>query len=474
MSERVDTDDTFDAVVIGAGIAGETCARRLRVAGMRVALVERDRVGGECAFWARIPAQTLFGPANEVWRAQQIAGINSPALAGPGEHVTGQHWMGHLLLPERNDSLEAETLQETGIDLIRGDARVLEAGRIRIGDRVLQTPHLVIATGSQPHPPKVSGLAEAGYWSNREALSFQALPQHVLVVGGEAQAIELAQMFRLYGAEVTLVTHANRLIAHEDAGVGDQMKERLRRRGIRVLLGRALCQVSRDPDGNYAVTLAPDATIHAQALVMAGSRLARTDVVAESSRSGLQVTDQGIQVDQHCRAAERIWAIGDVTGMVPLSHFASYQAQVAADDILGRPHPARYPSVPRFYFTEPPVAATGLTLEQTQKKGLAISSVAVDLKASDPNLPARALEEYGRLVLHADRRRGVLVGAWAMAPDAGEWIQQAVLAISAEVPLGVLHDSVEQYPSFTEPYRLALAQLITHLDTGSSTTAISV
>src|SRR5215469_4305859 len=297
MSERVDINDSYGAIVIGAGIAGETCARRLSVAGMRVALLERDTVGGECAFWARIPSQTLFGPANEAWQAQQIAGIHSPTLAGPSEHLSGQEGVGHVHLPERNDSLEAEALQKIGIDLIRGDARVLNPSRVRIGQRVLDTSRLVLATGTRPNPPKVSGLADVGYWTNREALGYKALPQHVLVVGGEAQAIELAQMFRLYGSEVTLVTHASRLIAQEDPGVGDLVKEHLRRRGIRVLVGRALCQVSRDPDGNYAVTLAPDATLHAQALIMAGSRSARTEVLSEFPGSSLQVTDQGIQVD---------------------------------------------------------------------------------------------------------------------------------------------------------------------------------
>jgi dihydrolipoamide dehydrogenase len=159
--------------------------------------------------------------------------------------------------------------------------------------------------------------------------------------------------------------------------------------------------------------------------------------------------------------------------MQPLSHFARYQAQVAADDILGRSHEAKYPSVLRYYFTEPPVAATGLTLEQTQKKGLVVSSAAIDLKVSVSHLSARTREEHGQLVLHADRRRGVLVGAWAIAPYAGEWIQLAVLAISAEIPLGVLYDSVEQYPGFTEPYRLALAQLLNHLDGDSSSSAAS-
>ena len=464
MSERVETNASYDAIVIGAGIAGETCARRLSIAGRRVALLERERIGGECAFWARLPSPTLLGPANEVWRAQQIAGIHSPALAGPSAHRSGQQGVGHVLLPERNDRLEAEALEKIGIDLIRGDARVLNPGRVRIGERVLETARLVLATGTLPHPPKVAGLSDTGYWTNREALGYKALPQHVLVVGGEAQAIELAEMFRLYGSEVTLVTHANRLIAHEDPEVGDRIKDHLRRRGIRVLVGRALCQVSRDPDGNYAVTLAPDATLHAQALIMAGKRIARTDALTELAGSSLQVTDQGIQVDQFCRAAQGIWAIGDVTGMVPLSHFARYQAEIAADDILGQSHPARYLSVPRLYFTEPPIAATGLTLEQITQKGLAVSSVTVELNAPSPQLSTQTREEHGHLVLHADRRRDVLVGAWAIAQDAGEWIQLAGLAISAGTPLAVLHDTVEQYPGCTEPYRLALAQLISQVD----------
>ena len=146
MSARVDTHDTYDAIVIGAGIAGETCARRLSVAGMRVALVERDMIGGECAFWARTPSQTLFGPANEVWRAQQIAGIHSPALAGPGEHLSRQHEVGQVLLPERNDSLEDAALQQIGVDVIRSEARVLNPGRVRIGET------------------KTSGGAEFGSW----------------------------------------------------------------------------------------------------------------------------------------------------------------------------------------------------------------------------------------------------------------------------------------------------------------------
>jgi len=450
--------EQFDAVVIGAGIAGETCIRRLHSAGLRVALVERDRIGGECAFWARIPSKTLFGPANESWRAQQIAGIHSPAVGGPRDLIHGDS-----LNSTSDDRVEAEALQRTGISLIRGDTRVLKPGQIRVADRLLRTPHLIIATGSAPHPPAIDGLAKVAYWTNREALRYQAIPQHVVVLGGEAQAIELAQMFRVYGAEVTLITEASRLIVHEDADIGNHMARHLHESGIRVVLGQTIRQIVQNGDEDYITTLQNGSALHSQALVVAGSRVARTDVLA-GGLTGVRTSDRGIQVDEYCRAAEGIWAIGDVTGVSPLSHLAQYQAHLAADDILGQTHPARYLSVPRLYFTEPQVAATGLTLAEVNEQQLEVSSVSVELKAaiSHPHAQSTA-EEHGKLTLYADRQRGILVGAWAIAPDAGQWIQLAVLAIGAVVPLAILHDTLEQFPGFSEPYRSAIDQLTSAL-----------
>lgn len=446
--------EQFDAVVIGAGIAGETCAQRLRDAGRSVALVERDLIGGECAYWASIPSKTLFGPANLLWRAQQIAGIHSPAVGGPHGTIPRD-----ALLPALDDAAQMDALQRTGIVVIRGNARVLSAGRIEVAGRLLETEHLVLATGSAPRIPDIAGLAASGYWTNREATAFKALPQSVLVLGGESQAIELAQMFRLFGADVTLITKAARLIAHEDAEAAALITRYLYQSGIRVLVDHSLTEVARDDEGAYVALLDTGERIVVQALVVAGSRMPRTMALGDGGDEA-RVTERGIQVDERCRAAEGIWAIGDVTGVLPLSHIALYQAHIAADDILGQTHPAQYLSVPRIYFTEPQIAATGLTLAGIQERQRPVSSVTVALGGSVPRALGLHKDLQGQLTLHADRERGVLVGAWAVAPDASEWIQLAALAIRAAIPLAIFHDTLEQFPAFNEPCRVALEYLM--------------
>ena len=230
------------------------------------------------------------------------------------------------------------------------------------------------------------------------------------MVGGEAQAIELAEMFRLSSAEVTLVTKAQRLIPHEDPDVSEHLAESLYQHGVRVLLGTQVKRVAPDGDRDCIITLENATTIRAQALVLAGSRTPRTEVLADASGS-VRVSDQGIVVDEHCRAAPGIWAIGDVTGVLALSYLAQYQAHLAADDILGHPHPARYLSVPRLYFTTPQFAATGLTLEQMRRQPIEFSSVKVGLTSSVSRMSTTTpSSEQGILTLHADRQRVDLGG----------------------------------------------------------------
>jgi pyruvate/2-oxoglutarate dehydrogenase complex dihydrolipoamide dehydrogenase (E3) component len=461
----------FDAIIIGAGIAGETCARRLNAAGMRVAVVERDHVGGECAYWGRIPSKTLFGPANEVWRAQQIAGVHSPSLGRAPEMVSTKH-----PLSTRDDQVEAEALGQSGITLLRGDARILGGGRVQISERLVHSPHIVIAAGAAPRVPEIPGLAEAEYWTNREALRYQAIPQHVLLLGGEAQTIELAQMFRLYGSQVTLIAQGRRLMSNEDPEIGEQIAGHLQHMGVRVVLGQDVVRVARDGEGEYVATLSNDENLPAQSVVVAGRRAARTEWL-NGAIPGLEVTDRGVHIDEYCRAAEGIWAIGDVTGTLLLSHLAQYQAHLAADDILRYPHPANYLSVPRLYFTEPQIAATGLTLAEAAARHIEISSVTVDLRWMDsttssiaPVAPPHLVPDSysGKLSLSIDTSERVLVGSWVVAPDAAEWIHLAVLAIGARVPLAALYDTLEQFPGFSEPYRVALEQLNRRLPRSAS------
>lgn len=448
MSER------FDAVVVGAGIAGETCARRLNAGGKRVAIVERDLVGGECAFWARVPSKTLLGPANEVWRAQQVAGLHSPAWSQAPYLAAGES-----PLSAQDDSLETKALAQAGIELIRGEARLLQPGQICVGRHTLEASCTVIATGSSPRIPDIDGLDQVSFWTNREACRFQAIPQQILVLGGEPQAIELAQMFRLYGAEVTLVSGATRLITREDPQIGGQMARHLQQSGIRVLLGQQISSVARAGDGDIVAVLGDQSTITTQTLVVSTGRVPRTDLLADET-AGIRFTDKGVVVDEMCRAAKGVWAIGDVTGVLPLSHIAQYQAHVVADDILGFSHPATYQAVPRLYFTDPQIAATGLTREGAYARKIEVASAMVELKQPSLHMPiAFSPETAGKLVLYADRESGVLIGAWAMAPDAADWMELPVLAISAAIPLHVLGDTIEQFPGFSEPYRVAVQEL---------------
>jgi dihydrolipoamide dehydrogenase len=452
--------ERFDAVVIGAGISGETCAHRLRHAGMRVALIEHDRIGGETAYWASIPCAPLFGPANPLWRAQQAAGIASPAIGWPRGLLSREAVLQYL-----QEAAQIEALSREGGAFFRGEARLAAPGRVEIGPQQLEAAQIVIATGSAPRIPAIPGLAAVGFWTSREATMAGAVPPSVVILGGEAQAIELGQMFRLFGADVTLISRHGVLVRHEDPDVGELMAQHLRQQGIRVLLGRAVERAERADDEASALTLDDGARVRGHQVVVASGRVPRTDGLG-LERVGAQLTPRGIQVDAYCRAAEGVWAIGDVTGVAPLSHLAQYQARVVADAMLGRAHPADYVAVPRVLFTDPQVAATGLSRAQLREQGLDALTVTMDLaehrgRHGDHGAPVAAHHPAGeRLTLHADRTRGVLVGAWAVAPEAGEWIQFAALAIRAAIPLAVARDMLEQFPAFGDVYVSAFDRLI--------------
>lgn len=447
--------EQFDAIVIGAGISGETCAHRLRMGGLRVALVESELIGGECAFWASIPTATLLGPANVRWRALALSGIASPAMASPRSLTASE-----ILFSSLDEAAQIDAIEKEGGAFIRGEAHFIRRGQLEVDGRQLQAPKIVIATGSEPSIPEIPGLAGSGYWTNREATMAEAVPQSVVVLGGEAQAIELGQMFRLYGAEVSLITRRNHLLADEDAAIGKLLAQRLRRQGVRVVLGRRVMRIGSDEDHAFMVILDDNTEVHAQALVVATKRHPRTHAL-KLDAVGIQASASGIAVDEFCRATDGVWAIGAVTGSGQLSHMAQYQARIAADDILGQPHPASYLSVPRVFYTDPQIAATGWTKTHSRgKQPDDIVSVAVELseKKTHPTSARRA--ESGRLTLFADATRGTLIGAWAFAAEASEWIQLAVLAIRSEIPLGVLRDTLEQFPPFGEVYLSAVDQLL--------------
>jgi pyruvate/2-oxoglutarate dehydrogenase complex dihydrolipoamide dehydrogenase (E3) component len=445
------SESHFDAVVIGAGPGGRNAARPLAKEGMKVAIVERELVGGECPFWACIPSKTLLRPPEVKSEAEESAGVEEPSL----DWEETRRYRDYMV-SDWDDSEKAKSLEKAGIEVVRGDARLAGRGRVEVGERVLATERIVIATGSTTAVPPIDGLDGVEYWTNREATALKGVPASVAVVGGGPVAVELGQMLRRFGSEVTLIESADRVLSREDAHVGEAVAAALEAEGIRLLLGSEVKSVAR-ADGGVRVVVDGGDELEAERLVLAAGRKPRLDGL-EVDAVGIEPGKKGIEIDDRCRAEEGVWATGDVTGVAQFTHVASYQAQIAAGDMLGRDVRTDYRAVPRVVFCDPEVAAVGLTQEQAEGEGVKLATATVDLSNADRTETfGRGLE--GHLTLLADRERGTLVGAAAVGPLAGEWIHMLVLAVKAEIPVAILRDTMFQFPTFAELVKMAARRL---------------
>lgn len=444
MSER------FDAVVVGAGPAGEVAASRLAKQGLRAALVERELVGGECAYWACIPSKTLLRPPEAKAEARRVAGLEEPQ-ARWREVVEYRNYM----IRDLNDAGAVEGYERAGISVVKGEARI-DRGVVEAGGRTLETDRIVIATGSDPTIPPMDGLKEAGYWTNREATTLDEVPDDVVILGGGPVGIELGQMLRRYGAGVTVVQASQRLIDREDPPVSELIKTALEEDGIDVRLGAKATAVRRE-NGRQTVQLENGDELGAERLIVATGRRPRVPDGLENL--GIRLGDRGeLLVDERCRAADGIWAVGDVTGVSLFTHVGKYQARIACADIAGENVRADYSAIPRVVFSDPEIAAVGLTSERATANGIDVSEGRADLmKVARTETFGQGIG--GQLGVLADRERRVLVGAWAVGPLASEWIHQAVLAVKTATPIEVLRDTVAQFPTFSEAYLNAVGSV---------------
>lgn len=442
----------YDAVVIGAGPAGEVAASRLPKLGLRTALIERELVGGECAYWACIPSKTLLRPPDARAEARHAAGLSEPEQRW-AEIVEYRNYM----IRNLDDAGAVEGYEDSGIRVYKGEGRITAPGRIAVGDEELEAERIVIATGSDPAIPAIQGLEETGYWTNREATTLSQVPRDIVVLGGGPVGIELGQMLRRYGAEVTIVQASERLIDREDPAVGELIADYLRDEGIELRLGQQ-AQAARAENGRRLLRLEDEAELGAEQLLIATGRRPRAAELGLEAL-GVEPDERGaIPIDQRCRVTDGVWAIGDVTGVSLFTHVGKYQARIAVDDISGGQPRADYRSIPRVVFSDPEIAAVGLTTEQARADGVDIVEGRADL------MRVARTETYGKglggqLGVLADRERRVLVGAWAVGPLAGEWIHQAVLAVKTETPVEVLRDTVAQFPTFSEAYLSAVEAL---------------
>jgi len=442
----------YDAIVIGAGPAGEVVVSRLAKHGLRLALIERELVGGECAYWACIPSKTLLRPPEVRSEAERAAGVERPAI-GFAEVAAYRDYMVRNL----DDSKQVDDYRDQGIDVYKAAGKIAGPGRVEVADRTLDTERIIIATGSDPSIPPIDGLDDAGYWTNREATTLSELPESMVVLGGGPVGIELSQFLRRFDVNVALIEGSERLIEREEPAVSELIAEVLREDGVDVRLGAQAQSVTRS-DGTVNVRLDDGGSASGAELLVVTGRHPRVDGLGLKT-VGIETSSKGIEVDERCRAAEGVWAVGDVTGVMPFTHVGMYQGRVVADTITGADVRASYDAIPRVVFSDPEIASVGLTEAQARERGIEVLTSRLRLPDAIARPWTYEQNPRGDLGLIADRDRKVLVGAWAVAPLAGEWIHQAALAIKVGIPLGVLRDTVAQFPTFSEGYLKALEAL---------------
>ena len=446
------TQDSYDVVVLGAGPAGEALVRRLAGSGLAVAVIEGELVGGECAYWACVPSKTLLRAPEVRAAAAHVAGLSQPR----------QTWAEiaryrDSMISQLDDATKAGELEDGGATLVRGSAEIAGPGLVRVDGRELSCDRIVIATGTTAIIPPLDGVDGVGAWTSREVYTMAEPPRSAVVLGGGPVGVETAQMLARHGAHVTIVVDDDRLLVREDAAVGDALALRLAEDGIGLRLGAEVERVSRAAAG-VRVSLAGGEDLEVERLVLAAGRRPRSQGIGLEA-VGITPDEGGnIEVDARCRAAENVWAAGDVTGVLPFTHVAHYQGEIAADDMLGRPREADYRAIPRVVFTDPEVAAVGLTREQAEEQGIATVEGSVDL-ATLARTGTYGEGYEGFMTVLADRERQILVGAWAVAPLASEFIGAVVMAIKTRATIAMLDDTPMQFPTFSEALTYAVRDL---------------
>jgi len=447
--------ESFDVIVLGAGPAGEVVAGRLADANLEVAIVESRLVGGECTFWACMPSKALLRPAEAVAEARRIPGARE-AVTGPLD-VAAVLARRDDVIHDEDDASMVPWLEDKGITLVRDRARFTGPRTVQAGSRTLEARRaIVVATGSRAAVPPIPGLREARPWTNIEATTAKHVPDRLLILGGGAVGCEMAQAYASFGAQVSLVEGSHRLLAKEEEFASDDVRAGLEEAGVGIFCGGKVQEARRpEPGGPVTLVLEDGTELEGDELLCATGRVPNTDEL-DVAAAGVELDARGfLPVDDELRVAggDGLLAVGDVTGRVLLTHMGKHQGRQAADVILGKPAGLRAAGndagSPRVIFTDPQVAAVGLTLQAAQEANLRVRAVDVGTQANaGGSFYGNGARGTARLVVDEDR--GVVVGATFTGPDVQDSLHAATIAVVAQVPLGLLWHAVPSFPTRSE------------------------
>jgi pyruvate/2-oxoglutarate dehydrogenase complex dihydrolipoamide dehydrogenase (E3) component len=449
--------EQVDVVVVGLGVGGEEVAGKLAAAGLSVVGIEHNLVGGECPYWGCIPSKMMIRAANALTEARRVEGLAGRAEVHPDWGPVAKR-IREEATDNWDDKVAVDRFTGKGGRFVRGYGTLVGPGRVEVGGDVYEASQgVVIGTGTSAAIPPIEGLAGTPYWTNREAIETETLPASLVVLGGGAIGLELAQVFARFGVRVTIVEALDRLLAVEEPESSKLAAEVLGADGIEIRVGAKAERISHD-GGEFTVHLAGGDSVTGEKLLVATGRRAQLGELGLDT-VGLDPKARVLEVDDRLRAGDKLWGVGDVTGHGAFTHVAMYQAGIVIRDILGQEGPpADYRALPRVTFTDPEIGAVGLTEQQARERGVAVRTSVSPLPESSRGWIHKVGNE-GFIKLVADADRGVLVGATSAGPMGGEVLSGLAVAVHGEVPVERLRHMIYAYPTFHRAIEDALRNL---------------